>query len=91
MTVSASHRRTGTGLLRPRRLSSSICRRPRASSGLTKPVLMLVVAAAIIYVLLRLAHAQPAAGAGQAASSSASRLHGFVRNGIARDVIGPES
>ena len=56
--------------------------------GLTKPVLQLVFAALIVYVLFRLAVRRP-----QLVPSKGQFLgeafHGLVRNNIARDMIGP--
>ena len=56
---------------------------------LTKPVLMLVFSAVIIYVLFRLSvrNVQLVPGKGQFLGES---FHGLVRNSIARDMIGPE-
>src|SRR6185312_14530900 len=56
---------------------------------LTKPVLMLVFSAVIIYVLFRLSvrNAQLVPSKGQFLGES---FHGLVRNSIARDMIGPE-
>ena len=56
---------------------------------LTKPVLMLVFSAVIIYVLFRLAVRNPqlVPSKGQFLGES---FHGLVRNNIARDMIGPE-
>lgn len=57
--------------------------------GLTKPVLELVLAAAIVYTLFRLAVRTPklVPSKGQFLGES---FHGLVRNTIARDMIGPE-
>jgi len=57
--------------------------------GLTKPVLELVAAVVIIYVLFRLAVREPklVPSKGQFLGES---FHGLVRNTIARDMIGPE-
>src|SRR3954447_21694492 len=57
--------------------------------GLTKPVVMLVFSAVIIYVLFRLAVRNPqlVPSKGQFLGES---FHGLVRNTIARDMIGPE-
>ena len=57
--------------------------------GLTKPVLLLVFSAVIIYVLFRLAvrNVQLVPGKAQFLGES---FHGLVRNMIARDMIGPE-
>ena len=55
----------------------------------TKPVVLLVLSAVIIYVLFRLALRRP-----QLVPSKGQFLgeafHGMVRNTIARDMIGPE-
>src|SRR5215213_4389576 len=57
--------------------------------GLTKPVVMLVFSAVIIYVLFRLAVRNPqlVPSKGQFLGES---FHGLVRNTIARDMMGPE-
>jgi F-type H+-transporting ATPase subunit a len=57
--------------------------------GLTKPVLQLVLSAAVIYILFRLAVRNPklVPSKGQFLGES---FHGLVRNTIARDMIGPE-
>jgi F-type H+-transporting ATPase subunit a len=57
--------------------------------GLTKPVLQLVIAAVLIFVLFRLSvrRMQLVPSKGQFLGES---FHGLVRNSIARDMIGPE-
>jgi F-type H+-transporting ATPase subunit a len=62
---------------------------PPIFGGVTKPIVQLVLAAVIIYVLFRLAARRPqlVPSKGQFLGES---FHGIVRNTIARDMIGPE-
>jgi F-type H+-transporting ATPase subunit a len=62
---------------------------PPIVGGVTKPIILLVLSAVIIYVLFRLAVRRPqlVPGKGQFLGES---FHGIVRNTIARDMIGPE-
>jgi F-type H+-transporting ATPase subunit a len=62
---------------------------PAIVGGVTKPIILLVLSAVIIYVLFRLAVRRPqlVPGKGQFLGES---FHGIVRNTIARDMIGPE-
>lgn len=62
---------------------------PPIFAGITKPIIQLVLAAIIVYVLLRVAVRKPSLVPGKAQFLGES-FYGIVRNSIARDQIGPE-